>query len=566
MNLDSNNVSTLNLDHLGIVAGTCRELRIAERIDDLIGNKDPRRVVSCGNAVVAMIINGLGFVNSTLYMTSEFFANKPIQRFFNKDITAEDLNDHALGKALDEIAEFGPTELFGHTAFEIAIENNLLGSSAHLDSTTISMEGEYASQPLNTFSENSSVVDSNNTSSRGEENDEVIKIVHGFAKQRPDLKQFVLEMAVSGPAELPFWHAILDGNSSDKKSFNDTIKKVREFKKELKNGHEFKWIADSALYSANNILQLKDVLWISRVPETIKEAKTITKKNHNEVEWQDFKNGYKYASFESNYADIKQRWLLVYSEQAHKREVKTFEKNLIKQEESLNKKLWHLGNNEFDSKKIAQKALKAIKSKFFVLEGIYQENHKYAGKGRPPVGAVPVGSFWKVTVCFSRNEKTIQETLNTKGRFILATNDLDCLNTKDEDILTEYKEQQSVERGFRFFKDPWFMVDKVFLKSPKRISALGMVMTLCLLVYNHAQYTLRTQLQEKKETIPNQLGKQIDKPTMRRVFQMFSGISIVKIWDNTLQTTIELVSNLNKWTTKIINCFGPLIRAIYGIP
>jgi transposase len=51
-----------------------------------------------------------------------------------------------------------------------------------------------------------------------------------------------------------------------------------------------------------------------------------------------------------------------------------------------------------------------------------------------------------------------------------------------------------VESGFRFLKDPWFMVDSVFLKSPQRISALMVVMTLCLLVYNIAQYNLRLRL------------------------------------------------------------------------
>lgn len=564
MNIDSNDVHTVNLDHLGIVAGACHDLRISERIDDLIANKDPRRVVSCGKAVVAMIINGLGFVGRTLYLTPQFFANKPVQRLFGEDITADDLNDHALGKALDEIAEFGPTALFAHTACGIALEHNLMGNSAHLDSTTISMEGEYDPLSLSSVPENASVVNSDH--SNGESDVIDVKIVHGFAKQRPDLKQFIIQMAVTGPAELPFWHETLDGNTSDKKSFHDTIKKVFEFKKELKNCPDFKWIADSALYSAEKLFKLKDILWISRVPETIKEAKKLIKIDHNTINWKKSENGYQYASYESNYGDIKQRWLLVYSEQSYKREVKTFNKNLAKQEESLKKKIWHLKNKEFDSEKAAKKAFEEIKTNFFDLEETYQEVFKYAEKGRPPANAIPICSVWKVTAHFHKNENAIQEALNTKGRFILATNDLDYSKTTDENILSEYKEQQSVERGFRFFKDPWFMVDKVFLKSPKRIAALGMVMTLCLLVYNYAQYTLRTQLQEKKETIPNQLGKQIDNPTMRWVFQMFSGISIVRIWDQIHETTIEVISNLNKWTKRVIACLGPRTKAIYGIP
>jgi len=55
--------------------------------------------------------------------------------------------------------------------------------------------------------------------------------------------------------------------------------------------------------------------------------------------------------------------------------------------------------------------------------------------------------------------------LNTKGRFILATNDLDEKNSPENSIIKEYNERQLVKRGFRFLKDPWFMADKVFLKS-----------------------------------------------------------------------------------------------------
>ena len=105
---------------------------------------------------------------------------------------------------------------------------------------------------------------------------------------------------------------------------------------------------------------------------------------------------------------------------------------------------------------------------------------------------------FKVESDFERNTEEIEKLLNKKGRFILATNDLDIENYPDEMILHEYKEQQSVERGFRFIKDPWFMVDSIFLKSAKRIEALMMVMTLCLMVYNISQYKLRKTLEEKK--------------------------------------------------------------------
>ena len=55
------------------------------------------------------------------------------------------------------------------------------------------------------------------------------------------------------------------------------------------------------------------------------------------------------------------------------------------------------------------------------------------------------------------------------GRFILSTNVLDKMElTTHTEMLSKYKGQQSVERGFRFLKDPLFLTDSFFLKSPLR--------------------------------------------------------------------------------------------------
>ncbi len=44
-------------------------------------------------------------------------------------------------------------------------------------------------------------------------------------------------------------------------------------------------------------------------------------------------------------------------------------------------------------------------------------------------------------------------------------------NERDDDVLGEYKAQQSTERGFRFLKDPLFFTSSVFLNSTERVAA-----------------------------------------------------------------------------------------------
>jgi len=43
-------------------------------IDQLIPQDNEKRVVSIGQAVKAMVLNGLGFANKALYLTSHFFS------------------------------------------------------------------------------------------------------------------------------------------------------------------------------------------------------------------------------------------------------------------------------------------------------------------------------------------------------------------------------------------------------------------------------------------------------------------------------------------------------------
>lgn len=134
----------------------------------------------------------------------------------------------------------------------------------------------------------------------------------------------------------------------------------------------------------------------------------------------------------------------------------------------------------------------------------------------------------------------------------------------DESILFQYKEQSHVEAGFKFIKNDTFQVDEMFLKSPRRIGALMMIMTLCLMVYNFAQYTLRNFLKKNNDVLPNQKGKPVQNPTTQWVFTLMSAISIVEIKKNNLLKTI--VANVHPLHKKIIAYFGFLAKGIYDVP
>lgn len=65
---------------------------------------------------------------------------------------------------------------------------------------------------------------------------------------------------------------------------------------------------------------------------------------------------------------------------------------------------------------------------------------------------------YRIKADLERDEAAIAEKLEHSGRYILATN---VLKLKGDELLTECKGRQSVERSFRFLKEPLFFASSV---------------------------------------------------------------------------------------------------------
>ena len=128
-----------------------------------------------------------------------------------------------------------------------------------------------------------------------------------------------------------------------------------------------------------------------------------------------------------------------------------------------------------------------------------------------------------------------------------------------KELLNEYKSQQRVERGFRFLKSPQFLSDAIFLKNPKRIEAMLMIMTLSLLVYSALEYKIRSELKAQNKTFPNQLGKSVQNPTARWIFENFFAIHLLVI-DN-----YEQIVGLNEKHILILELLGNNYLKFYGL-
>ncbi len=146
------------------------------------------------------------------------------------------------------------------------------------------------------------------------------------------------------------------------------------------------------------------------------------------------------------------------------------------------------------------------------------------------------------------------------GRFILASNNLDL---DPETMLKYYKGQFKVEHGFRFLKDKSFHVAEVYLKKEERIESLAMIMVLNLLIYAFGEWLIRKKLSETGLTVPDQLNRPTQRPTMRWIFQIFMGVICTDLIEG--GKAVKSIVHLTQVQESILRLLGPECQKYYGL-
>lgn len=532
---------TQSIDHLGIVAGISREIGLVEAIDEKIGQTG--RKVSCGEAVLAMILNVLGFSSRALYLMPDYLKNKPIDLLIREDLKADDFNDDTLGRSLDDLYASGVTEVFASIASKALSTYGIEHRFVHLDSSSFHLHGQYDVETPD---------------------EEMVTITHGYSRDhRPDLKQVVAQIITSHKSNLPVWLEVLSGNSSDKESFAKTVKAYCQHLKDKKQPY---FVMDSAGYSESNLKTLQKMLWLTRVPETLAEAKRLVKET-NQAQMTQLAPGYWGKEVKSEYGDIDQRWLVVFSQAACDRELKTLDKKRAREQEAA-EKLWRkVSQPVFNCQEDAEAACKQFNQrwKYHQASAEVTPVTKHAHPGRPSVGAEPDVVGYTLTGSVQAFTPGIEDAKLSLGKFILATNEMDSQNLSMAAMLENYTAQGiSVERGFRFLKDPLFFADSLFLKSPARIMALIMVMGLALLIFALGERQLRLALKRSNQTVPDQKRKPTQNPTLRWVFQMFEGLHVLSVVIDG-RVTARKILNLRPVHLQILSLLGAQVQSCYLI-
>ena len=504
-------IQVKNLDHLGIVAGLIDEIGIVKIINNKLGI-DVREKISAGTVVKSILINGLGFVSRPLYLFSQFFQDKAIEKLLGERIKPDYLNDDKIGRVMDELYKYGLNDIFIEVVLEVIKKFKIDLKYSHLDSTSFHLDGEYKREEDKEKQEEEKII-----------KERPIFIKKGYSRDhRPDLKQCVLDLITSQDGDIPLFVRVGDGNESDKAVFG---KVLVEFKKQIK--FDSIMVCDSALYGQENLQLIQHLKWITRVPMTIKKAKELVQNIEVEEVKDEDKEKRSDLNLESytwkeeivTYGGIKQTWLIVLSEKRQKSDLEKLEKQLSQEEKKSPKFLKEIQSEEFEHPQAARYKLKAINKKLRLLEIKEVELIETYSKKKEKI--------YKMISLIIKKDEEISRKTKEAGKFILATNLVEENKLEASEILITYKNQQSTERGFRFLKDPLFFTDSFFVEKPERIETMLFLMSLCLLIYNLGQRELRNCLKRVKKGINNQVGKVTLRPTLRWIFQCFQGIHYV---------------------------------------
>ena len=544
------------LDHLGIVAGVCQEIGLAAWLDA----QDPgnRQQVSVGTATVAMILNGLGFSNRQLYLVPQYFANKPVEHLLGAGISADMLNDDCLGRTLDWLYAHDPTKLFAGIASRARQVFGISARQVHVDTTSFSVSGAYSST-------GERVQEPGTSTEAIETESALIAITYGYSRDhREDLRQWMLALATTHEGDVPLFLQPLDGNSSDKVSLLAAVMAIQKQFQEA-DAEPSVYVADNGIYSEANMRQLNaaGVKWVSRVSETSTEAKTVLQAGSQD--WHRSEDGsLQWFCRQMELPQGSERWVIVRTAASEQRAQASVQRQVSRAQASWERKCWHLGTRRFACEADARAALeRELKGKptWVEINSNIVAHARHAGKGRPRKEASPTTYQWQIVATVTVNQPQVDEEALRKACFIVGTNELESEVLSDQELVTTYKDQGGVERGFRFLKDPLFLASSVFVKKPERIVALGLIMVLCLLIYRLAEFRLRARLAETEQTIPDQVHKPTARPTMRWVFQCFEGIELLHV--QTAATSLMLVLRLQPVHRLILQLLGPLYENIY---
>lgn len=222
----------------------------------------------------------------------------------------------------------------------------------------------------------------------------------------------------------------------------------------------------------------------------------------------------------------KYRAVVVHSDVHDRRRQKRIDRAVEKDALEVKERAGSLGRKEFFCFPDAQAAAKALKTGDLHEVSCSFESRPVYGRGRPSKSGVrPVKEVrYRVVTKVKEKKEAVEKLREEAGCFVLLTS-VPVEEKKGIDLLRTYKEQDGIERNFAFLKDP-LVANDVFLKTPRRIEAMGLVLVLSLLLWRLMERTMRRKTKEEHLTLQGWNNTDTLKPTSFMMASKFSPVFV----------------------------------------
>ena len=305
----------------------------------------------------------------------------------------------------------------------------------------------------------------------------------------------------------------------------------------------FVYVADSAMVTEENLAAAN--LFITRLPATYGECDRAICEAVDADAWEEIgplsetlargsRPSAEYKAFETTATLYGKdyRAVVIHSSTHDKRRQKKHARSIersAKEIEAAAKKIPATYACEADAMAAAKQLEKLSGKLHRVAAAITRATRRKPG--RPPKNApAPTTTRYELAWESIENNEEIARLNKMAGCFVLlasvpAQGD-GALDSAA--VLRTYKGQYGVESDFAFLKDP-LVVNDVFLKTPARIDALGMVLIIALMVWRLMERSMRTHVKNTGQRLPGWANRTTDKPTAFMMSTMVVGITVVRI-------------------------------------
>ena len=311
-------------------------------------------------------------------------------------------NRFKLGRTLDEVYTYGCDLLCSEIALAVCAQEGIDLRFNHLDTTSFSLTGEYVPDT----------------------DEQAMVITHGYSKDhRPDLKQAVLELMVSQDGGVPLVSQSWDGNTSDTKIFQARAQALMATFKTASSPRYL--VADSKLYNEDNAANLHSLGFITRIPNTLKLVSQVITDALRGDTWHRVNDTTRYQRVELCHYGMAQRWLVVSSEAALQRAEATVSKAQQREYEAIEKQLFHLQAQRFETPEAAHAALDALATSWTyhqVASSSLIEHKRYACKGRPTPTTPIKALTWQIHGYARPDDEQMGYCKPCKACFVVGTN------------------------------------------------------------------------------------------------------------------------------------------------